>query len=72
MALEKLTHIPQEEAEEGLKFLKNGLPEKAKPIEGKQFRGYYSLERQIGWKKVQLTYEPNGNSYLFRNAHVLQ
>jgi len=73
MNLEKVVHVLQEEAEKGLRFLRNGLPEESVPIGGKQFLGYYSLVRQIGENKVRLTYEPTGKaSYSFRNACVLQ
>ena len=72
MTIEKLVHVPREEAERGLHFLRNGLPEESVPIQGNQFLGYYSLTRKIGEKKIRLVYEPHGNSYIFRNAHVLE
>lgn len=67
-----LEYLSKEEAEKGLCFLKNGLPEEAAPVYGGEFLGYYHLVRELNGKKVKLTYEPDGKTFLFRNALVLQ
>ena len=71
MSLEKITHVSQEEAEDGIVFLDNGLPKGALPMGGKEFPGYYSFVREISEKKVKLVYEPFGRSFLLRNAFYL-
>jgi len=72
MGLEKITHVSQDEAEEGITFSKNRLPKGALPMKGTEFVGYYFFIREIGEKKVTLVYEPFEKSFLFRNAFYLE
>jgi hypothetical protein len=73
-----IEHISREDAEEGLSFLRNGLPEGACPIGKELFSGYHVLTREIKGKRIKISYEPceiygsTEKNFIFRNALVLE
>jgi hypothetical protein len=75
MNLDNIVYVPQEEAEKGISFLRNGLPRESAPIEtgNGKFSGYYSLTRNFNGKSLRLIYEPSGKkSFWFRHAFYLE